>query len=99
MRNLEGRVAVVTGGASGIGEALARACARERMKVVVADIEAAGAERVAKAIVAAGGAAIGAAADVSDRASVEALADAEHDLHRFRIKPRPVILDRKDQVG
>ncbi|MEZ4215069.1 MAG: SDR family NAD(P)-dependent oxidoreductase [Myxococcota bacterium] len=78
MRNLEGRVAVVTGGASGIGEALARACARERMKVVVADIEAAGAERVAKAIVAAGGAAIGAAADVSDRASVEALADAAY---------------------
>ncbi|MCA9511039.1 MAG: SDR family NAD(P)-dependent oxidoreductase [Myxococcales bacterium] len=78
MRNLEGRVAVVTGGASGIGEALARACARERMKVVVADIEAAGAERVAKAIVAAGGTAIGAAADVSDRASVEALADAAY---------------------
>lgn len=78
MRSFEGKVAVVTGGASGIGEALARACAREGMKVVVADIEASRAEEVAKSIAAAGGSAIGVAADVRKRASVEALADAAY---------------------
>ena len=79
MRELKGRVAVVTGGASGIGEALARACAGEGMKVAVADIEASGAEAVAASIREGGGEAIGVGCDVSDRKSVDALADATWD--------------------
>jgi NAD(P)-dependent dehydrogenase (short-subunit alcohol dehydrogenase family) len=41
MRELKGRVAVVTGGASGIGRAMAERFAREGMKIVLADVEAA----------------------------------------------------------
>ena len=47
MNELEGRVAVVTGGASGIGRAMAELFARERAKVVVADID----ERALAAVV------------------------------------------------
>ncbi|HJN93928.1 MAG TPA: SDR family NAD(P)-dependent oxidoreductase, partial [Dehalococcoidia bacterium] len=39
MRDFEGKVAVVTGGASGIGRAMAERFAREGMKVVLADVE------------------------------------------------------------
>ena len=45
METLAGRVAVVTGGASGIGRALARALVAEGMKVVIADVEAVRARR------------------------------------------------------
>jgi NAD(P)-dependent dehydrogenase (short-subunit alcohol dehydrogenase family) len=39
MKAFQGKVAVVTGAASGIGRALAERCAQEGMKVVLADIE------------------------------------------------------------
>ena len=39
MEQLEGKVAVITGGGSGIGEGIAGACAAAGMRVVVADIE------------------------------------------------------------
>jgi NAD(P)-dependent dehydrogenase (short-subunit alcohol dehydrogenase family) len=39
MKDFKGRVAVITGAASGIGRALAKRCARERMKVILADFE------------------------------------------------------------
>jgi NAD(P)-dependent dehydrogenase (short-subunit alcohol dehydrogenase family) len=42
MKDLQGKVAVVTGGGSGIGRELALACAREGMKVVLADVDAPG---------------------------------------------------------
>jgi NAD(P)-dependent dehydrogenase (short-subunit alcohol dehydrogenase family) len=69
-----GKVAVVTGAASGIGRALAEAFATAGSAVVVADLDAGGAEEAAAAIRAAGGDALSVGVDVSDAASVEQLA-------------------------
>jgi len=69
-RRLEGRVAVVTGAASGIGRATARLMAAEGASVVVADLDGSGAGAVAVAIVAAGGRAIPVEVDVSEEAAV-----------------------------
>jgi len=55
MGRVAGKVAIVTGGASGIGEACAKVLAREGAAVVVSDIDAAGGARVAEEIEAAGG--------------------------------------------
>ena len=72
---LAGRVAIVTGGGGpGIGSATAGRFASEGARVVVADVIAERAEGVAAAIVAAGGEAIAAHADVTQGAEVEALA-------------------------
>jgi NAD(P)-dependent dehydrogenase (short-subunit alcohol dehydrogenase family) len=76
MQRYEGRVAVVTGGGSGIGAASARRLAREGASVVVADLDAGRAEDVAKVITADGGRAIGVATDVTVRSAVAAAADA-----------------------
>lgn len=70
---LQAKVALVTGGASGIGRAAAVAFAREGASVVVSDVDATGGEQTAQAIRAAGGQAIFARADVSQAAQVEAL--------------------------
>ena len=78
MEQLDGRVAVITGAGSGIGEALAHACAAEGMRVLVADIEAGEAERVAAALRAAGRESLAARVDVTERESVDALADAAY---------------------
>ncbi len=75
MRELEGRVALVSGGGSGIGRGIVLALAGEGMRVVVADVESDAAEAVAAEIVAAGGEAIAETVDVTDVAAVEALAD------------------------
>lgn len=71
---LSGRVAVVTGGASGIGAALAATLAGEGMRIAVADLDASGASVVADAIHAAGGEARGFGVEVGDRASMERFA-------------------------
>jgi NAD(P)-dependent dehydrogenase (short-subunit alcohol dehydrogenase family) len=55
MRGLDGKVAIVTGGGSGLGEAIAKALASHGVKVVVSDINLEGAERVAQEIVGASG--------------------------------------------
>ncbi len=75
MRDLKGKVAVVTGGASGIGEALVHAFAEVGMHVVVADIEEQKAKAVATRYSGAGVRCLGIRVDVTDSDSVRALAD------------------------
>ncbi|MEE8580807.1 MAG: SDR family NAD(P)-dependent oxidoreductase [Myxococcota bacterium] len=79
MKELEDRVAVITGGASGIGEALVRACGEAGMHCVVADVEADAAERVAGAAREQGRRALAVQVDVSKPDSVEALAERCYD--------------------
>jgi NAD(P)-dependent dehydrogenase (short-subunit alcohol dehydrogenase family) len=76
MKDFEGRVAVVTGGASGIGFALASAFAAEGMKIVLGDIEAAALTDAVGKLEATGAEVIGIRTDVSDAAQVQVLADA-----------------------
>jgi NAD(P)-dependent dehydrogenase (short-subunit alcohol dehydrogenase family) len=71
-----GKTAVVTGGASGLGKAIARQLAAEGMRVVIADIEESALQHAAAEI-----GAIGVRADVSDFASVRSL--AEETCRRF----------------
>ena len=75
MDSLNGRVSVVTGGGSGIGRALAEAFAREGARVVVADLDEAGMADVVGPIRARGGEALAVRTDVTDLASVQALAE------------------------
>lgn len=66
------RVAIVTGGASGIGLAIAERLAGDGNAVAVLDRDAGGARAAAEAIEATGGTAVGVAVDVTDRSGVEA---------------------------
>jgi NAD(P)-dependent dehydrogenase (short-subunit alcohol dehydrogenase family) len=68
---LDGRVAAVTGGASGLGAAMAAGLAQAGATVAVLDVNAENAEATVAAIEADGGAARAVACDVTDRASVE----------------------------
>ena len=67
----DGRVAFVTGAASGIGRASAELFAHEGARVVAADLDGAGAEETAHAIEASGGEAIAMAVDVAEEDQVE----------------------------
>lgn len=81
MQELSGKIAVVTGGASGIGLALARAFAGEGMGVVIADIEDDALESATDELRAGGGQVDAIRTDVSDPASVEALAAVVFERH------------------
>jgi short-subunit dehydrogenase len=72
-RSLSGKVAVVTGGARGIGQALARALAREGVVVAIGDLDAGAAEAAATEL---GNGSIGLALDVTDRSGFTAFLDA-----------------------
>lgn len=67
---LDGRVALVTGGGSGIGQATAAAMAREGARVAVSDLSKEGAEITVALINAAGGQSIAIAGDVTEEADV-----------------------------
>ena len=79
MNELKDRVAVVTGAGSGIGAALARACGRAGMKVVVADVEGDPAEALADSMRDVGMQAVACAVDVRHRDAVDALAERTFD--------------------
>ncbi len=72
-KKFETKIALVTGAASGIGEAVALKLAHEGAKVVVADMDASGAERVVRAIQQAGGQASPFELNVADPMEVEAM--------------------------
>jgi NAD(P)-dependent dehydrogenase (short-subunit alcohol dehydrogenase family) len=82
MKELAGRVAVITGGASGIGKALGARLARERMKVVLADVEVFALENAIADLQAAGASDVaGVVADVASQESMNALARACFERH------------------
>ena len=75
MTGFEGKVAIVTGGASGIGRAVCEALARRGALVTVADLDVEGAEQVVNSLKDAGGQARAVRVDVTKQAEVEALVE------------------------
>jgi NAD(P)-dependent dehydrogenase (short-subunit alcohol dehydrogenase family) len=75
MKDFRGKVAVITGGAGGIGTGLAQKCAREGMKVVLADIEEPALKETEQALKSAGAEVLAVPTDVSIKEDVEALAE------------------------
>jgi NAD(P)-dependent dehydrogenase (short-subunit alcohol dehydrogenase family) len=76
MGKLDGKIAIITGAASGIGKATAQRVAAEGARTVVADLNADGAKQVAEAISATGGEAIAVQADLGENDSVRAMVEA-----------------------
>ena len=76
MGRLDGKIAIITGAASGIGRVTAERVAAEGARTVVADLNAAGARDVAAKIAAAGGQAIAVPVDLGDTDSVRAMVGA-----------------------
>jgi len=80
MKDFSGKVAVVTGGASGIGRSLVKELLAAGAKVVIADVEQKALDRVLDEFAAAGEV-MGVVTDVSNPESVNALADKVFDTH------------------
>lgn len=76
MRRLEGKTAIITGAIGGIGAATARRLAAEGAQVVLADIDLAGAEKIAADIRATGGDCFAHFLDLGEEASIKGLIDA-----------------------
>ena len=76
--NLQGKAAVVTGAAAGIGREVAHAFAREGVRVALVDIDAEGVHREAQALSTEATPCLGLAGDVADRSRVLAMIAAAH---------------------
>ena len=81
MQDFQGKVAVVTGAASGIGRALAAKSAQEGMKVVLADVEERALKRAEEELQASGAQVLAVRTDVSQAGEVEALAKTTFDTY------------------
>src|SRR5688500_8255371 len=81
MRDFAGKVAVITGGASGIGNAMARRFAAEGMKLVLGDIDPVGLERAVGDLRAQGAEVTGIPTDVSKIEDIERLAAGAIDAY------------------
>ena len=85
MKNFKDKVAVITGGAGGVGRSIGLALAREGAKIVIADIEADAIEKTVADVKAVGGEVLGVVADVTKADSMRALAqksiEAYGDIH------------------
>lgn len=79
MKDLTGKSAVITGAGGGIGRSIALALADQGVAVAVADIDEAAAQAVAAEAAERGVSSVGVGCDVTDLASVQALADAAYD--------------------
>jgi len=79
MEDLQGRVAIITGGASGIGLAMAQRFAAEGMNIVLGDIEQGALDAAVAGLRDGGASAVGALVDVSDPVQMTTLADAARD--------------------
>jgi NAD(P)-dependent dehydrogenase (short-subunit alcohol dehydrogenase family) len=79
MKNLKGKVAVITGGASGLGRAIADVCVREGMKIVIADIEDRALQAAASELQYLGAEVLPVKCDVSKAADVQRLADKTYE--------------------
>lgn len=81
MKDFNGRVAVITGGASGIGLGMARAFGQRGMKLVLADVDAATLDGAVEELKAEGIETVGQTCDVSELEQVEALAEFTMSTH------------------
>lgn len=100
MQGIDGKVAIVTGAASGIGRASAETLALAGASVVVADINVDGANDTVTSIERSGGTAVAVEADVADEDSIAAMVDAAVDrfgtLHLLHNNAADVTIIQRD---